>query len=80
MPTPLLPFLGQLGLEFLLVLEPARVLVHRPGADVGLDRADVEPQRDGHPLDQLRAFDLARRLRLDRAFDVGGAFRRKLTC
>ena len=69
--------MGQLGLEFGLLVGPAKRVLVRPHADVGLDRADLDAS--GRQPRLLCAQYLARRFRLDRAFDVGRRpFRRQL--
>lgn len=82
------PPLGRLGLElglivFVILVEPFVIAVLEPHADLGFDRAVGQPQRfDLHQ--HIRAAQradrhVARRLRLDRAFDVR-PFQRQLTC
>ena len=63
-------------LEFGLAVQPPGLPLDRPHADLALDRADLF--RDERPQ-RLGAEHVAWRLRLNRAFDVRRARRRKLT-
>ena len=75
-PAPLLSIVGQLELEFGLVIQPAGLLLGGPHADLGLDRADLRrPQWHRHHIDELRILDLTRWLRLDWTLDVRRTFR-----
>ena len=81
MPASLVSLMWQLGLEFVLILEPAGSFLDRPNADLGFDSTDLRwPQRHWYRIHEVWTFDVARRLWLDRTFDVRRAFRRKLTC
>jgi len=76
MSAPLLSIVGQLELEFGLVIQPAGLLLDGPHADLGLDRADLrQPQWHRHHIDELRILDLTRWLRLDWTLDVRRTFR-----
>jgi len=77
--------MGQLELEFVFILEPLAPGVELPGTHIGFDcfvaRQPQWPDRHRHiHLAQRIDRHVARRLWLDRAFDVRRAFRRKLTC
>ena len=85
-PTPLLSLMGQLELEFVLILEPLAPGVELSRADVGFDRIVAgQPRRLDFPqhirFAQQRVYrHVARRLRVDRTFDVRRTLWRKLTC
>src|SRR5256885_16777777 len=76
--APLLSIVGQLELEFGLVIQPAGLLLDGPHADLGLDRANLLAHRQQwhrHHIDELRILDLTRWLRLDWTLDVRRTFR-----
>ena len=77
--------MGQLELEFVFFLESLAPGVELPGADVGFDRFVAgQPQwfvvHQHIQLAQRVDRHVARRLWVDRTFDVRRALRRKLTC
>ena len=77
--------MGQLELEFVFFLESLAPGVELPGADIGFDRIVArQPRRLSlhQHINLAQRVDryLARRLWVDRTFDVRWALRRKLTC
>ena len=86
MPTPLLSLMGQLELDFVLILEPLAPRVELPRAELGFDCFVAgQPRRLDLPqhirFAQQRIYrHVARRLRVDRTFDVRRTLWRKLTC
>lgn len=85
MPASLLPLMGQLELEFVFILEPLAPRVELPRAELCFDCFVAgQPHRLAFHqhirLAQRIDRHVARRLRVDRPFDVRRPFGRKLTC